>query len=872
MTLRNLTVFVALLLCYIAWPNAAKAQNVTIPDANLRSRVARQLGISVSAPIPQNRMASMTQLIANGTDGQKISDLTGIGHATGLTELELSDNQLTNIDSLHSLTNLTILSLSGNQLTNIDSLHSLTNLTTLRLYNNSITNIDSLRNLTNLTELYLHRNQLTNIDSLRNLTNLTRLWLTSNSITNIDSLRSLTNLTDLRFGYNNISDISALSGLTNLEHLSFGRNSTSLTDGSPLSGLTNLRELHIFGNGISDISVLSGLTNLEWLHAQDNGISDISVLSGLTNLKKLHIPDNDVSDISALSSLTNLEVLAFYVNNISDISALSGLTNLKTMFFEQNDISDLSPLVTNTGIGAGDEIYLRGNPLSATARNVQIPALRNRGPTISFSPAVTLVLSSPTIDESGPNNQATVTVTLDQAMTTATTVTVSATAIATDQESDFTLSDNKVLIIPAGATSVPPPPLVTITAVDNAADAPENKRVTVSAVVTPPDRVWWNTGVTPPYDVILTIRDDEGDPDGPGALGGVADGDNDELNLPLRFTDTVDFQRYRKGSPITPLMFPAASGGRGTLTYGLAPPPGLTYTPPSEEDTHGGVLSGTPTEPKGKTRYALTVADENQDTTRASLSFYIVVEGDRMPSFGDTIAAQHHLQNREIEAITLPRATGGDGVLTYALTPDLPEGLSFDAETWVLSGTPLEAMAETAYALTATDEDGDAAALTFPLSVAADLMPSFGDATVAAQYWHIGNDYRVILPEATGGDGTLAYILLPYLPEGLSFDPETRVLSGIPLLVMPETEYTFSALDADGDAAALTFVLEIRLPSPDFNGDGRVNFADFILFVGKYGTRALEGGRYDPRYDLNADGAVGFADFQIFVISYGTEV
>ena len=43
----------------------------------------------------------------------------------------------------------------------------------------------------------------------------------------------------------------------------------------------------------------------------------------------------------------------------------------------------------------------------------------------------------------------------------------------------------------------------------------------------------------------------------------------------------------------------------------------------------------------------------------------------------------------------------------YMLTPNLPESLTFDAETLIMSGTPLEAIAETTYTLTATDSDSD---------------------------------------------------------------------------------------------------------------------------------------------------------------------
>ena len=206
------------------------------------------------------------------------------------------------------------------------------------------------------------------------------------------------------------------------------------------------------------------------------------------------------------------------------------------------------------------------------------------------------------------------------------------------------------------------------------------------------------------------------------------------------------FNAINKAHLLRPLTFPVAQGGDGALTYTLSSlPPGLTYTPPSEEDAHGGVLSGTPTETQAKIMYTLTATDEDEDVARAL--FYIVVmvatssdvEADRMPSFEDTVTTQSYVQNREIEAITLPQATGGDGALTYALSPDLPEGLTFNTETRVLSGLPTEALGETTYTLTATDGDGDEATLRFALAVAEDLMPSFADTVVAPP---LSGEYR----------------------------------------------------------------------------------------------------------------------------------
>ena len=60
-------------------------------------------------------------------------------------------------------------------------------------------------------------------------------------------------------------------------------------------------------------------------------------------------------------------------------------------------------------------------------------------------------------------------------------------------------------------------------------------------------------------------------------------------------------------------------------------------------------------------------------------------------------------------------------------------------------------------------------------------------------------------------------------------------------------------------------------PSPDFDGDGSVDIADFLLFVRAFGAQEGQE-KYETRYDLNSDGAIGVADFLIFVSSFGKKV
>ena len=58
--------------------------------------------------------------------------------------------------------------------------------------------------------------------------------------------------------------------------------------------------------------------------------------------------------------------------------------------------------------------------------------------------------------------------------------------------------------------------------------------------------------------------------------------------------------------------------------------------------------------------------------------------------------------------------------------------------------------------------------------------------------------------------------------------------------------------------------------TPDFNGDGRVDFADFLLFTAQFGLRQGDAS-YDARFDLDGDGTIGFGDFLIFGRAFGKE-
>ena len=89
---------------------------------------------------------------------------------------------------------------------------------------------------------------------------------------------------------------------------------------------------------------------------------------------------------------------------------------------------------------------------------------------------------------------------------------------------------------------------------------------------------------------------------------------------------------------------------------------------------------------------------------------------DTGPSFGSAaIADQTYVVGTAISPLALPVAQGGDGAITYRLSPSVP-GLAFNASTRQLAGTPATAGSyEMTY--TARDANGDTAALRFTITV-----------------------------------------------------------------------------------------------------------------------------------------------------------
>ena len=394
------------------------SEETWMPDANLRAAVREALGLAPGDVLTQEAMQRLTRLdasmLSNAPVSEKIIDLTGLEHATQLTELRLWENEISDISPLSDLTQLTWLSLGSNGVVDVSPLSGLTQLTGLDLNSNGIVDISPLSGLTQLTSLSLGFNNIVDISPLLGLTQLTALFLNNNDIVDVRPLSGLSQLTKLYLNHNDIINIRPLSGLTQLTGL--GLSSNKIVDMSVLSGLTRLTLLSLGSNQIIDVSALESLVNLNFLYLKENPIADLAPLRRLkaknpdvdididisvvvatvpeetwmpdANLRAavreaLGLAPTDVLTQQALQDLTELDalgltpgdilaqplkdftelvtsVLSWETSKISDLTGLEHATRLMTLNLGRHEVKDLSPL---SGLMQLKELFLIGNKI-----------------------------------------------------------------------------------------------------------------------------------------------------------------------------------------------------------------------------------------------------------------------------------------------------------------------------------------------------------------------------------------------------------------------------------------------------------------------------------------------------------------------------
>ena len=284
----------------------------------------------------------------------------------------------------------------------------------------------------------------------------------------------------------------------------------------------------------------------------------------------------------------------------------------------------------------------------------------------------------------------------------------------------------------------------------------------------------------------------------------VTDADNETASqtftievAPALALEAITDQVYVVGAAISEWALPAAEGGTGPYVYALspAPPAGLVF------DAASRTLSGMPTAAMARALYTYTVTDAVGRSASQTFSIEVLLSLGLPP-----VADQVYYVNEAIPDLALLPVVGGTGPYVYALSPALPAGLAFDASSRTLSGTPTAEMARALYTYTVTDAIDSTASQTFTIEVRRALALG----AVEDQVYVVGAAILdLMLPPAEGGTGPYGYALSPAPPPGLVFDASTHTLSGTPMAVAAQAEYTYTVTDSVGTTASQTFAIEV---------------------------------------------------------------
>jgi alpha-tubulin suppressor-like RCC1 family protein len=235
---------------------------------------------------------------------------------------------------------------------------------------------------------------------------------------------------------------------------------------------------------------------------------------------------------------------------------------------------------------------------------------------------------------------------------------------------------------------------------------------------------------------------------------------------------------------------PSSSGGAVTA-YSVTPalPAGLLLDPVS------GILTGTPTAVAAGATYTVTAANSGGSTQTA----LILTVNDVPPRALAYVTNPLNCTRGQRITDDVPSNQGGV-VISYGISPTLPQGLSLDPATGIVGGTPGFLSPQSIYTVTATNSGGSTTAL---LTVTVnDVSPGRVSYAQSPLVLTKGQQIADDEPSNTGG-AVVSWSVTPALPSGIVLSATTGVISGTPTMLSPAANYTVTATNTGGFTQAV---------------------------------------------------------------------
>ncbi len=266
---------------------------------------------------------------------------------------------------------------------------------------------------------------------------------------------------------------------------------------------------------------------------------------------------------------------------------------------------------------------------------------------------------------------------------------------------------------------------------------------------------------------------------------------------PTSLTYATNPAAYTKGMPISANV--PSSGGGAVASYALTPalPAGLSL------NTSNGYVTGTPSAVTGQATYTITATNAGGS---ASVGLTITVSASTPAPSNVFYATNPAIYTAGAPIIPNIPTAGGGPVTSYAVTPQLPPGLSFNTGSGAISGTPTGAATQANYTITANGPGGSSAPVTLPITVN-PAPPTFSYSQNPAIYT-AGSTITNNSPVLTSGSAT-SYSISSPVPAGLNFSTVTGIISGTPSALSPTTTYTVTANLTGGGTATVSVSIQV---------------------------------------------------------------